>query len=131
MLLHGQEHHADAVAAGFGQGKSEFGAFARKEFVRDLDQDASAVAGLRIAAAGAAMSQIDEDFDALADDFVRLLTVEIDHETHPAGVVLVAGVVEALADLGGYSMLYLTRRQYHVNRIYHFAILVLTDVTIM
>ena len=36
-----------------------------KEGVRDLDQDAGAVAGLRIAAAGAAVRQVDEDLDAL------------------------------------------------------------------
>ena len=55
-----------------------------------------AVAGFRIAAAGSAVSQIDQDLDALAYDLVGLLPIEIHDETHPAGVVLVAGIVEAL-----------------------------------
>ncbi len=81
-------------------------AFPREEFVRDLNQDAGAVAGFRIAAAGAAVRQIDQDLDALADDFVRFLPIEIDHKTHPAGVVFVAGIVKPLRRPGGgYDML--------------------------
>ena len=97
VLIHRQEHHPDAVSAWFGQRKPQFPAFASEKFVRDLDQDARSIARFRIAAAGSAMGQIDENFDALADDFVRLLPVEIDHETHPAGVMFMARVVESLA----------------------------------
>ena len=67
--------------------------------MRDLDGDAGAVARLRVAAASAAMGQVDQDFDAFADDFVGLLTVQVNDEPHPAGVVLIAGVVQALLDL--------------------------------
>ena len=45
----------------------------REELVRDLNEDAGAVAGLRIAAARAAMRQVDQDLDALGDDVVRVL----------------------------------------------------------
>ena len=47
------------------QGEAELGAFAREELVRNLDEDAGAVAGLRIAAAGAAVRQVDENLNAL------------------------------------------------------------------
>ena len=66
--------------------------------MRDLDQDAGAVARLRIAAASAAMRQVDQDLDAFADDFVGLFAVQIDDEAHAAGVVLVLGVVQPLLE---------------------------------
>ena len=40
-------------------------ALPREELVRNLDQDARAVAGLRVAAAGAAVREVDQDLDAL------------------------------------------------------------------
>ena len=91
--LHGQERHADAVLAGRRQGEAELGALAREELVRDLDQDAGAVAGFRIAAAGAAVGQVDQDLDALDDDVVRLLTLDVGDEADSAGIVLMPGVV--------------------------------------
>ena len=65
LPLHGEEDHAHAVLAGVGEREAELGAFAREELVRNLNGDAGAVAGLRVAAAGAAVSQVDEDLDAL------------------------------------------------------------------
>ena len=62
----------------------------------NLDKNAGTVTGFRIAAASSPMGQIDEDFDAFTDDFVGFLTVEIDHEAHPARVVFVERVVEPL-----------------------------------
>ena len=73
--LHGQEHHAHAVFARGRQREAQLRAFAREKFVRNLDQDAGAVARLRIAAAGAAMRQVDQDLQSLCDDVVRLLAL--------------------------------------------------------
>ena len=56
-----------------GSVKPKLGAFAREKLVWDLDQDARAVAGFRIAAASAAMREVDEDLQALGDDVVRLV----------------------------------------------------------
>ena len=72
VRLHRQEGHAYAILAGRRQGESQPGALAREELVRDLDQHAGAVAGFRIAAAGAAVRQVDEHLNALDDDVVRL-----------------------------------------------------------
>ena len=105
LRLHRQEHHADAVLPGSGSEKPSSRAFPREKFVRDLDQNAGAVAGFRIAAAGAAVRQIDQDLDALANDLVRFVAIEIDDKTHAAGVVLVAGIVETLRVTGGEDML--------------------------
>ena len=43
--------------------------------MRNLDQDAGAIAGFRIAAASAAVRQVDQDLQTLLDDVVRLVAV--------------------------------------------------------
>ncbi len=96
MLLHRQEHHADAVLAGWRQREAQAGALAREELMRDLDQQAGAVAGHRIAAAGAAVRQVDQDLDALEDDVVRLFPFDVGHKADAAGVALAGGVIQAL-----------------------------------
>ena len=78
------------------QGEAQFGALADEELVRDLDEDAGAVAGFRIAAAGSAMGQVDEDLNALDDNVVRFLTLDIRDEADSAGVVLMARIVKSL-----------------------------------
>ena len=93
LLLHGQERHAHAILAGGRQSEAQADALARKELVRDLDENAGAVAGFRIAAAGAAVGQVDEDFDALDDDVVRLPSFDMGDEPDSAGIMFVPGVV--------------------------------------
>jgi hypothetical protein len=61
--------------------------------VGNLDEDAGAVAGFRIAAAGSAVGQVDKDFDALVDDVVRLPAFDVGDEPDSAGIVFVPGVV--------------------------------------
>ena len=79
-----------------GKRETQLGAFAREELVRDLNQDSGAVARFRIAAAGAAMRQVDEDLQSLDDDVVRLLALDVDHETDATSIVFVSRVVETL-----------------------------------
>ena len=64
--------------------------------MRDLDQDARAVAGFRIAAARAAMGQIDEDLHALLNDVVRLLPFDVGDKADTASIMLVCRVVQTL-----------------------------------
>ena len=64
--------------------------------MRDLEQDSRAVTGLRIAAAGAPVREVDENLDAFADDVVAFLAGNVRHKTNPTGIVLVAWVVKAL-----------------------------------
>ena len=67
-----------------------------KKRVRNLDQDAGAIARLRIAAAGAAMRQVDQDLNALQDDVVRFPPLDIGDKAHAAGIVLMLRVIETL-----------------------------------
>ena len=64
--------------------------------VGHLDENAGAVAGVILAAAGAAVAQIDEDRERIADDGVGFAALDVDHEADAAGVVLMLRVVKPL-----------------------------------
>ncbi len=63
-----QEDHADAVVAERRQVQAESRGFLLEEAVRHLHEDAGAVAGVGLAAAGAAVLQIVQDLQGLLDD---------------------------------------------------------------
>ena len=50
--------------------------------------------GVGFAAAGAAMVQVDQDGQGVADDLVRFLAFDIDDKAHAAGIVLELRVVK-------------------------------------
>ena len=89
-----EEHEAGAVAAGGRQRDAERRGHLAQEAVRHLDEDAGAVAGRRLAAAGAAVQQVDQDAQPLLDDGVRAAALDVDDEADAAGVVLVDWVVQ-------------------------------------
>jgi len=92
-----QKHHADAVGAGGRQGHSLTGHLGTEEAVRNLDQDAGAVAEQRIVAGGAAMLEILEDLQALRDDSMAFLVLDVGNEANAAGVMFIGRIVETLA----------------------------------
>ena len=61
-----------AYSPGFGKRKAEPVRLLGEELVRDLQQDAGAVAGARIGADRAAMLEIAEDRERVLDQLVRL-----------------------------------------------------------
>jgi hypothetical protein len=93
MLLHWKERHADAVPSRLRQGKTQFLAFPRKKLVWDLDQNPGAVSGFRIAAARAAMRQVEQHLDTFTDNFVTFLSGDAGHKPDSTGVMLVRRVV--------------------------------------
>jgi hypothetical protein len=64
----------------------------------NLNQDARAIAGFRIATAGATMGEVDKYLQSLQYDIVGLLAFNINHEADTAGVVFVPGIVKSLLD---------------------------------
>ena len=62
----------------------------------DLEENASAIASLGIASAGAAVRQIEQYLNSLAYDFMAFVAANIGHEPDPAGVVLLRRMVETL-----------------------------------
>jgi hypothetical protein len=84
--LAGQEHEAGAVVVHRRQREADARALAPQEAVGHLQQDAGAVAGVRLAAAGAAVEQVDEDLQGLPHDGVRGSSLDVDDEADAAGV---------------------------------------------
>ena len=62
----------------------------------NLNQNARAVAGFRIAAAGTAVGQINQYLDALENDLVALLPPNVRHKPHAASVMLMGRVIHPL-----------------------------------
>ncbi len=94
-----QEALADGVVARSREGDAELRALPQEEGVGQLNEDASAIARGLLGAAGAAVVEVRQDVDALADDVVRDDVVEISHEADAARIVLEPGVVESLLRL--------------------------------
>ena len=94
----------------------------RRNAIRHLDQDAGAVAGVRLAAARAAMLQVDEQLQALLDDRVRTSALDVDDEPDAARVVLRIADRESPVACGGSAdavrlWRYRRRRRQKGNRI--------------
>ena len=90
------EHVTDRVVPGLGQLDLERCGDLFQEGVRDLHQDAGAVAGERVCARRAAMGQVLQDLDAVLDDGVARAALQIGDEADAAGIVLVLRIVESL-----------------------------------
>ena len=97
VALRGMKMLPAAYMAGLGQVDARvFLRHLLEEGMRHLQQDAGAVAGVDLAAAGAAMIEVLEDLDALLDDGVRFAALDVHDEADAAGVMLELRVIEAL-----------------------------------
>jgi len=92
-LIAGGEEEPGPVVPATGETDAQGGALVHEELVRDLDEDAGAVAGIDLAAAGAAVVQVLQGGDAVLHQLVRLLALEVHDEADAAAIVLVARVV--------------------------------------
>ena len=90
------EQIADAVVSGRRQRDAVLRQLLAEEAVRDLRKQAGAVAHQRIGADRAAMRQVLEHGEAVADDLVRLDALHVRDEADAAGIVLAARIVEAV-----------------------------------
>ena len=89
------EQRADGVFAGLGELEADLGRLALEERMRDLHQDAGAVAEARIGADGAAVLEIAEDAQRVGDDLMRLLALDVGDEADAAGILLQRRIVQA------------------------------------
>ena len=99
VRIRGQEDHADAVSAG--GGKFDAGSSyrpSRKKGMRHLEQDAGAVAGVGLAAACAAVAQVHQGRQRLAQDPVGALAVDIGDEADATRIVLPAWIVKSVIE---------------------------------
>src|SRR3981081_4518875 len=81
------EQRADRVFAGPRQREAELLGFAREERVRNLHQNAGAVARARIGAARAAMLEVAKNVERVGDDLMRLLALDVGDEADAARIL--------------------------------------------
>src|SRR4051812_28036615 len=96
MFVHRQEAHGNPVAAGTTQFHTELRALHGKEVMRHLDQNARSVSRIRVRTRGAAMRQVDQNLETLADDLLALLTPDAGNQAHATGIMLILWPVQAL-----------------------------------
>ncbi len=101
------EQRADGIFARLRQLEADLAGLAHEKRVRNLHQDAGAVAGARIGADRAAMFEVAEDADRVGDDLMRLPALDVGNEADAAGNLLERGIVETL---GGRAPAELARR---------------------
>ena len=90
------EQGADRVFARRRQPEAELVGRRGEERMRDLHQDAGAVAGARIGADRAAMLEIAQDRERVLDDLVGFAALDVGDEADPAGAFAQRRIVEAL-----------------------------------
>ena len=88
-VLLGQEDHAHTVLARRRQGHALLGHFFAVQRIRNLDQDARAIAHQRVGTHGATVVNVLQDLQRLRHDVVALHTLDVGHKAEPAGVVFV------------------------------------------
>ena len=91
-----QEDVTDAIFAGLGQLDAERLRHVLQELVRDLHENARAVAGERVRTHRAAMGQVLEDLQAMLDDGVARAAFQVGDEADATGIVLELRIVESL-----------------------------------
>ena len=64
--------------------------------MRNLDEYAGAIAGFGVAAAGAAVGQVDQNLNSLLNDLMTLIAANAGYEPDTASIVLVLRVVKTL-----------------------------------
>jgi hypothetical protein len=80
----------------FGEFDPERGTDLPEKPVRKLQENARTVTGIRFAAAGAAMIEVDEDRKRLANDLMGLYAFHVNYEPDAAGIVLELRIIETL-----------------------------------
>jgi len=93
MFFHWQERHAHAVGADLREIESQLFALAQKKLVRNLHENASAVAGFRVAPAGSAVRQVEQYLNALGYNVVTFTAANTGDEADAAGIMLLRRMV--------------------------------------
>ena len=70
--------------------------FLAQEPVRDLQEDAGAVTGVRFAAAAATVVEVHQDVEGLTDEAVGGGPLQVGDEADAAGAVVEGGIVQPL-----------------------------------
>src|SRR5262245_61143792 len=91
-----EKEHPDTVFARIRQPKAEPLTSVFEENMRHLKQDSRAVTGIFFTTACTTVIEILQNRQRLIDDFMRLLTFDIDDESDATSIVLKPGIIKAL-----------------------------------
>ena len=92
----GHIQHTHAIFSKRGQGNTRRLADFRQKRVRHLNQNARAIASVRLATASAAVIEVDKNLNGLANYGIGFFTLDINQKAHPTRIMLEPGVVKAL-----------------------------------
>ena len=109
-----EEDRSDAVRLGRRQRDPERCRRLAEELVRHLDEHAGPVSRVDLAPAGTPMKQVAHDFEGLADELVRSLTLDVHHKTDATRIVLESWIVQTLRAWGELPVHCLSTRTVHV-----------------
>src|SRR5262249_54792083 len=90
------EQHTDRILARSRQREAEFSGLLGKEPVRNLNQNAGAVAGARIGAHGASMFEVQQNSQRVRNDRVRLPSFDVGNEADATRVLVEGWIIKAL-----------------------------------
>ena len=95
-VFFGQKNHTHAVLTLRRQGHPLHGHVFAVQRIRQLNQDACAVAHELVGAHGTPVIQVFQNLQCLTHDGVRLVALDVGHKTHTTSVVLVGRVVQTV-----------------------------------
>ncbi len=96
LAVRRQEHHPHPIVPWLRQLQANPITGMLQKRMRDLQQDTGPITGIVLTPAGATMVQVLQHRESLLHDLVRLLTLNVHDKADTTGIVLIAGVVEAL-----------------------------------
>ena len=114
-LVLGQEAHGHGVAPGLGQVDAGLPGPVAQQGVRNLDQNAGAIAHEGVSADGAAMVEINQDLQAAGHDVMRFAPLDVGDKPHPTRVMLVARIVQTLLFRSPHGEPHSNRFKAHAN----------------
>ena len=97
LRLRGQEDHANAIFSRRRKLETQSIALPAKKGVGHLQQYAGAIPGLRVAAGGPPVAQVDEHLEPLFNNLVGLAAFDVGNDANAATVVLLFRRIQALS----------------------------------
>lgn len=96
MGLRGQKDHPNPVLTSIGKLNTGITSRPLEELMGNLQENARTVARAGITSLRTTMSEVFKNLQALLDDMMRFLALDIDDKAHPTGVLFLFGIVQPL-----------------------------------
>ena len=91
-----QKQLADTILAGGRQGETKLRRFGGKKVMRHLNENARTIPGVRLAATGATVIQVDQYLQRIRHQLMGFLPFDVHNEPEPTGVVFELWIIKTL-----------------------------------